>query len=55
MRLIGYNFTNNDFENNTALTYHRIIESFQMGYARRYKLGDPDYEHSVKEVSKISV
>ncbi|XP_028396381.1 glutathione hydrolase 1 proenzyme-like isoform X2 [Dendronephthya gigantea] len=50
--LKGYNFTNNDFENNTALTYHRIIEAFQMAYARRYKLGDPDYEHSVKEVVK---
>jgi gamma-glutamyltranspeptidase len=49
--IVGYHFTNHDFEENTALTFHRIIESFQMGYAQRYKLGDPDYEKSVKEVS----
>ncbi|CAB3995471.1 glutathione hydrolase 1 proenzyme isoform X1 [Paramuricea clavata] len=50
--LKGYHFTNRDFEDNTALTFHRIIEAFQMGYAHRYKLGDPDYEKSVKEVAK---
>ncbi len=49
--IVGYNFTKKDFEENTALTFHRIIEAFQMGYARRYKLGDPEYEKSVNEVS----
>ena len=50
--LKGYQLTEKDLEENTALTYHRIIEAFQMGYARRYKLADPDYESSVNEVVK---
>lgn len=50
-QIAGYNFTQTDFDENTALTFHRIIEAFQMGYANRYKLGDPDYEKSVEKVS----
>jgi gamma-glutamyltranspeptidase len=49
--LPGYHLTEKDYEENTALTFHRIIEAFQMGYAQRYKLADPDYEKSVNEVS----
>ncbi|XP_046839747.1 glutathione hydrolase 1 proenzyme-like isoform X3 [Xenia sp. Carnegie-2017] len=50
--LKGYNFTKDDLQSNTALTFHRIVEAFQMAYAQRYKLADPDYEQSVKKVVK---
>lgn len=49
-RFKGYNFTKDDLQSNTALTFHRIVEAFQMAYAQRYKLADPDYEQSVKKV-----
>ncbi|XP_048589503.1 glutathione hydrolase 1 proenzyme isoform X2 [Nematostella vectensis] len=43
--LRGYNMTAADRSSDaqSALTYHRIIESFKYAYAWRAKLGDPDF------------
>ncbi|XP_071098106.1 glutathione hydrolase 1 proenzyme-like [Haliotis cracherodii] len=44
--LDGYNFTSESVSNddNSILTYHRIVEAFKFAYAKRSELGDEDFE-----------
>ena len=49
----GYNFTPKDIadENTAALTYHRIVEAFKFGYAKRTNMADEDFFNVTEVVS----
>jgi len=51
--LDGYNFKPKDIddEHSAALTYHRVIEAFKFGYAKRTNLADEDF-YNVTELVK---
>ena len=52
--LIGYDMTSSarDSTKASVLTYHRIIEAFKFGFAWRSRLGDPDTDDNIDEVSE---
>lgn len=50
--LKGYNMTS---QSRNSLTFHRIIEAFKFGFARRSRLGDPAFNVGMNEtVSKMT-
>ncbi len=49
---VGYEFKEGDLN---GLSIHRIVEAMKYTYAQRLKLGDPDFNTGVDQVSYLGI